>query len=235
MTIAEAVSSFIRFANERAPVVRGSHDSASQAHLLAESLEPLIKYFSRTDRLEDLTPERLRDFLARYCIGEASAGTAPRLQILFDSISQFLMWTARYSQSMNCTECLAVIRELEQSIPRALQITEMLSKHIAERGGAFTFPEFLTSFEGGGQSQYDLDAPGDVGAIEGYFRITRVNAVAVEAIETISEESVGPIIFPESVASLLSPEFILNLELVRDTQGWQIVACGFAYPPGTSF
>jgi hypothetical protein len=91
----------------------------------------------------------------------------------------------------------------------------------------------LTSFEEGGSSQYDIDVPGNVGAIDGYFRIIRVEGSSVEAEELISDERVWPIVFPSEVAALLDDGYIINLELVRKPEHWQIAGCGFAYPPGT--
>ena len=56
---------------------------------------------------------------------------------------------------------------------------------------------------------------------------------AVEAEELISDDRVWPIEFPSDAASLLDVGYIVNLELVRKVEGWQIAACGFTYPPGT--
>ena len=60
-----------------------------------------------------------------------------------------------------------------------------------------------------------------------------VRVALVEAEEIITEERVWPIIFPSDPASPLTNDYIINLELVRSKDGWQIAACGFAYPPGT--
>jgi hypothetical protein len=59
-----------------------------------------------------------------------------------------------------------------------------------------------------------------------------VEGASVEAEELISEERVWPIIFPSEAAALLEDGYIINLELVRKPEGWQIAGCGFAYPPG---
>jgi site-specific recombinase XerD len=64
-------------------------------------------------------------------------------------------------------------------------------------------------------------------------RIIRVEGSLVEAEDLISEERVWPIIFPFEVAVLLDRAYVINLELVRTKEGWQIASCGFAYPPGT--
>lgn len=75
--------------------------------------------------------------------------------------------------------------------------------------------------------------PGDVGAVEGYFRIARIEGSCVEAEDLISEETIWPIRFPGEIALLLRQDYIINLELVRAADGWQIAASGFCYPPGT--
>jgi hypothetical protein len=69
--------------------------------------------------------------------------------------------------------------------------------------------------------------------MEGYFRILKIDGSLIEAEETITETRVYPIIFPQEVARLLEMGFVINLELARSKTGWQIVACGFVYPPGT--
>jgi hypothetical protein len=125
---------------------------------------------------------------------------------------------------------------LSANLPRALEITAALSNHLAERGGAFSFPEFLTTFAEGGQSSYDIAVAGEgegPGAVEGYFRVVRVEGSSVEVQELISEERYSPVICPAEVARLIEPFYIVNLEIVRVEEGWQIAACGFAYPPGT--
>jgi hypothetical protein len=122
------------------------------------------------------------------------------------------------------------------TVPRALEITAALSKHLTERGGAFSFPEFLTTFAEGGQSSYDIAVAGEgqgPGAVEGYFRVLRVEGSSMEVQELISEERYAPVICPDEVARLIEPFYIVNLEIVRVEEGWQIAACGFAYPPGT--
>ena len=116
---------------------------------------------------------------------------------------------------------------------REEEIAALLAQYLNKRRGAFAFPEFLTSFEEGGRSAFDLDAPGEAAALEGYFRITRIEGKLVEAEETISETRAWPIIFPLEVAERLINGLIINLEIVRTDEGWQITDCGLAYPPGT--
>jgi hypothetical protein len=152
---------------------------------------------------------------------------------LLDSLSAFFKWADQQAGTDQAAQYSPILTELGRSLPRALDITNALTSALRQRGGAFNFPEFLTSFEEGGSSQYDIDVPGNVGAIEGYFRIIRVEGLSVEAEELISEERVWPIVFPWKVAARLDDAYIINLELLRWGEGWQIAGCGFAYPPGT--
>ena len=133
----------------------------------------------------------------------------------------------------NSDDSLAVLNELRVTVPRALEIAGDLASCIGSQRGAFSFPEFLTLFEEGGRSEYDIDTPGDVGALEGYFRIVRIEGSMVEAEELTSEDRIWPIIFPAEIAARLETQYIINLELVRAPEGWKIVDCGVVYPPGT--
>lgn len=232
MTLAEATSKFVQRYRQNDSSVESSAEASSKVQILVQSLELLTTYFSRTDALEDVTADRLRDFLARFYIEKALSSCAPEPKALLGSLARFFRWADQYAGTKKADQYLPLIRELEQTIPCALELTQRLSKEMAGRGGAFSFPEFLASFEEGGQSQYDLDAPGEVSAIEGYFRITRVEGSSVEAEETISEDRIWPIIFPASVVSFICVGMVINLELVRAAEGWQIAASGFAYPPG---
>jgi hypothetical protein len=116
-----------------------------------------------------------------------------------------------------------------------LEIAARLAEHLRREGGAFAFPEFLTSFEEGGRSQFDLDDAAEAGCIEGYFRVARVLGTEIEAEETISETRVFPIRFPGEIAALLQSGFVLNLELVRVVDGWRITGSGVVYPPGAEW
>jgi hypothetical protein len=163
----------------------------------------------------------------------AETDVVPTPRELLDSVAQFLRWVDHQAGTNLAEQSLSILLELSDSLPRALEITNVLSSWLRKRPGAFSFPEFLTSFEEGGRSEYDIDTPGNVGALEGYFRIVRVEGTSVEAEEMISEERVWPISFPPEVAAQLDDQYIINLELVRTSEGWQIAGCGFAYPPGT--
>ncbi len=227
-----------------------------------QTLSLLALYFSTDTALADITPEDLRDFLSRWYVDRAGAskaadsgpavreeqstatrisqplvnpvaGAVPEPDDLLHSLSEFFKWADREAGTYRSAQYTPILEELSRNLPRALEITHALSRSLRERGGAFTFPEFLTSFEEGGSSQYDIDVPGNIGAIDGYFRISRVEGSSVEAEDLISEKSVWPIIFPSQIASLLEEGDIINLELVCKPEGWQIAGCGFAYPPRT--
>ena len=157
----------------------------------------------------------------------------PEPHEMLDSLEAFLGWAGQQTGLDLVSQTAPIFAELRESLPRALELTESMWNWLRDRGGAFTFPEFLTSFEAGGHGQYDIGAPGNVGAMEGFFRIVRVQGVLVEAEELISEARIWPTIFPVQVAALLDEGYIINLELQRTREGWQIAGCGFAYPPGT--
>jgi len=238
MTLAEAIAQWLE--------ARARDDSVSQecAESRALSLSLFAAYYGKNRLPGELTPVQLRDFLARWFVEKAGiashrAGDAsspvelPELTTLMDGLAEFLDWAARHLAFGAANECLAIINELRGPLPRALAISRQLSEHVAGCGGAFGFPEFLTSFEAGGHSQYDLDTVSESGCMEGYFRILRVQGGLVEAEEMLTESRAWPILFPERIAALLEENYIINLELIQTKDGWHIAACGFAYPPGT--
>ena len=199
--------------------------------------------------VEQITPARLRDFLARWYVEEASAkilqptppsaspvpqpSGRPETTTLIKVLSAFFTWLRELSPDNFGEEHLAILNELQKPLLRAVAINVALSRHLASCGGAVNFPEFLTSFEAGGHSEYDIGTGGAVGAIEGYFRILHIEGVKVEAEELLSEMRIYPIIFPTVVAELLQTGYLINLEIVHTSEAWQIVNCGFAYPPNT--
>jgi hypothetical protein len=189
-----------------------------------------------------LNPDQLREMLSRAFVEEVTlrelrAGFDETLEIepsaILDALYSIFSWTRENRDLPLADNCAQVLAELRQSIPLAIMIGVSLSKEIAARGAATTFPEFLTSFEQGGASRYDIDSPDGRGTVEGYFRIMRVENLHIEAEEIITEEIVWPIEFPPATAVLLSEGFIINMEIVKESRAWQIVDCGFAYPPGT--
>ncbi len=256
MTLAEATRRFRDYASQNDSTV----DPQLQSGVHNRALLLLTSYASPDTALTEITPSGLRDFLSRWYVEKACASKPnvsndahstvrrvpqslsawltepdqlPAPQDLLDSLAEFFKWADRQAGTDQGTQYSPILIELSRSLPRALEIASVLTRALRQRGGAFNFPEFLTSFEQGGSSQYDIDVPGNLGAIDGYFRIVRVEGSSVEAEELISEERVWPIIFPSEVAALLEVGYIINLELVRKPEGWQIAGCGFAYPPGT--
>lgn len=235
MTLQEATFAFI-------DQIKRDYTSAEQnprPHLSVEAIELFEDYLraSGLKRIDQITASTLRDFLARWYVELASRSTAdkniPSPQALLSSLEEFLKWANENGGEIIPEECKAVLSELEESLPRAIEITSALSKHLNERGGAFGFPEFLTSFEQGGHSEYDIGEPGEVSAIEGYFLIERVEQARIQAVEIVSDKRIGAIIFPEEVAQLISAGFIINLEIIHAGDAWQITDCGFAFPPNT--
>lgn len=219
------------------------------------SLELLCNYFAAL-LLADISPEQLRQFLSVWFLEETIAhptssnqpASFPDAQTMLACLTDFFTWAGKqpvaspaiqeaHLEPVNPTiteKHLAVLQNLQKTLPRAIAITRSLSDFLAKRGGAFTFPEFLTSFEEGGQSAYDIGgASSETSAIEGYFKILSVDGPSVEAEETISERQISPILFPHETAALLDVGYIINLELIYLQDNWQIVNCGFAYPPDT--
>ena len=225
MNLVEAIDGFCR--DPRPGVSHHGH-----------SIQLLRDYLSAlpTGALTYSLPALLRDFLSRWYIEATASKQLPLPDAILESLAVFLRWLDERAHTTLEAECSAVLRELSMTVPRALEITAAVSKHLAERGGAFSFPEFLTTFADGGQSSYDIAVAGEgegPGAVEGYFRVLKVEGLTVEVQDLISEESYSPVICPEEVARLIEPSYIVNLEIVRVEEGWQIASCGFAYPPGT--
>jgi len=225
MTLGEASAGFLEHLKST------KRDERCEAATIAQTLE-LLNTFLPEATLEDLTRDRLRDFVARWYVEQTSHQPSPR--DLLNSLDAFLNWVDVNAGCAIQGDCSAMIAELNDSLPRALEITATLSSQLGS-GGAFGFPEFLTSFEEGGRSQYDFDVGGSAATLEGFFRIARIVGSSIEAEELISEETVFPVTFPAAAAVALEIGYIVNLELIRTGDGWQIVACGFAYPPGTAF
>jgi hypothetical protein len=248
MRLAEAIAGFLDSLTQKSSTLA----QTPQAHAYEQATRLLTEYFPPNFQLNEMTEARLRDFLARWYLERVCTSTMkstesvapsvssireepcqlPAPQQLLTSMSDFLLWADNHFAHELTARCSQTLTELGETLPRAIEITRLLSKSIRERRGAFGFPEFLTSFEEGGHSQYDIDTPGDVGALEGYFRIIRVAGTLVEAEDLISEERVWPIVFPTEIAALLDRPYVINLEIVRTAQGWEIGDCGFAYPPG---
>ncbi|MCI0490660.1 MAG: hypothetical protein L0229_29050 [Blastocatellia bacterium] len=239
MTLREAAEAFIEHAKQEAASCNRFIDIG--AHLRA--IESLKSYSSATGAksLDHLTPECVRDLVARWWVEESSRlqqmesqppgrpqSEANAARNFLYALSDFFKWLDEREGVQAITECLPVIEELKESLPLAFEIKESLAEHIAARGGLFSFPEFLTSFEEGGHSEHDTLS------LEGYFRIARVEGRLIEAEELISEERVWPIVFPEASASLIKPGYIMELEIVRAENVWKIAGSGLVYPPGAA-
>jgi hypothetical protein len=229
MRLSQAAAAFLESIEQKT--------SVESCYSYERSLDLLIASFTGECHLADITASRLREFLARWYVEHVSANDnrakIPGPDKIIASLREFFHQSGVCSDSEVTRQRLEVIAELERTLPRALEIFTALSSNLAERGGAFGFSEFLTSFEEGGRSQYDIDSPGDLSAREGYFRLIQITGSEVEVEELITEDRLWPVIFPEEVARLLEPEYIINLEIIRTSRGWHIVSCGFAYPPGT--
>jgi len=242
MTLTEAIDEFIEY--RKIHVTPGDivHDSCIQSL----ALELLKRYFASSDAqtIECITSDSARDFLSRWFVEEIarinesdsqlllSSQRDDRIQHFLITLSEFFEWIT--PRQINAADYLPIIEELKTSLPQAIRITLSLSGYLAKRGGPFGFPEFLTSFEDGGQSEYDIGKGGESLALEGYFQILRVDGLQVEAVEIISEERIWPIIFPDDIAPLLVPDYIINLEIIRTDDGWHIAGSGLAYPPGAA-
>ena len=195
-----------------------------------------LRRFLHAYSLSSITPADLRRFISRWFVDHDSLGIHP--QEFLTSLEEFFAWTERVTRDPAAGISLNVVKEFSQSLPRATEITRALTDHLTQRRGSFSFPEFLTTFAEGGQSQYDLDVAGEgegPGALEGYFRLRRVDGQFADVEEIISGETAWPVVFPVGAARLIEPDFIINLEIIRSGTGWEITACGFAYPPSAEF
>jgi hypothetical protein len=192
-------------------------------------LELLSSYFSGADDVCQIVPERLREFLTRWMIEHRPADFP--VESVLGSLEQFFGWI-QSTGSADFSRHLSMISELRPAIVKADKLGTALSKSVRARG--FGFPEFLTSFEDGGRSLYDIDEPGKTGgagSVDGLFRVIRVEGSEVEAEETISGERFWPIDFPFESLSLVAPQYVINLALIRVGDRWKIYESGFAYPP----
>lgn len=201
------------------------------------SLKLLTTYFSDLD-LSDITTANLREFLCRWYVEEATTAAVnndsqrlPAPEDFLAVLQAFFSWVKDFAADRETLNHLAFLNELQETLPYAIALGVALSQALANRGGAFLFPEFLTSFEAGGHSEYDIGTGGEASARESYFRILKVEGNRVEAEDVLLEETLAPILFPAEVAPFLKAGYLINLELLHTESGWQILQCGFAYPP----
>jgi hypothetical protein len=231
MTLAQATSLFIE---------TQANDPTSSSPNTRSALRLLTQFFPNNTTTSDLTLSGLREFLTRWYIDEAASQPddkacpnelLPTPDELIDVLVRFFFWLdATYSTTYST--CFSdILAWTRTSVPIALQLTSKLTDMIRRPAGAFSFPEFLTSFEEGGRSQYNVDWAGETSAMDGYFRIVSIEGSTVEALELLTDETVAPIDIPAAVAETLQVGYVINLEIVREQNSWKIVGCGFAYPP----
>jgi hypothetical protein len=234
MTLRDAIETYL----EQSPRRPGSE----------KTLFYLREFFPSDSFAVDLTPERLRDFLSHWYIErtrgrlesrgggdpESARWMGPLVTYLLDDLEGFLDWCATILGEHLSSQCRSVIEDARRTLPRALQLGEKLVEAIHKRG-PFDFPGLLSTFEEGGRGEYDLDDASNESRsklLEGYFRIVRIEGNMVQAEDLLTEELVERIVFPPTVSPLLDTDYVVELEMIRRDQQWQIVACGFAYPPG---
>ncbi len=231
MRLSDCIADFITRAKHQK--LSGNTSADKSIHAL-ELFNSYCSAVSANDS-NNISSALVRDF-ARWYIEETGDSEHSPLepQTLLDSLADFLRQAGEQTDIKIAQECRPVISELNESLPRAIEITRAFADYLSEHRGAFSFPEFLTSFEEGGHSQYDIGPGGEAAALEGYFRIARVEANLIEAEDLITEERVWPVNVPDEVARLLRPDYIINLEIIRTRQGWEVAGGGFAYPPRTA-
>jgi hypothetical protein len=214
----------------------------SQTSCTAETREciTLLKsYMSDVERNNPFnSPQDLRYFLGNWylarCVGVTFGEKAPAPAAMLDAVAAFIEFATlrRDLKGENAAPLLAVVSEFSITLPSAIDMSGRLIDYVSDKRGPFAFPEFLTTFEEGGRSEYDVDTTGRPASLEGYFTILRIDGVNMEAEENITEKIVWPIVIPEPLAGCFKPGFMVNLELVRRSEGWVISGCGLVHPPG---
>src|SRR5262245_50169669 len=112
------------------------------------ALTLLNEYFSADAALAELTRASLRDLLSQWYVEKACRSTQadtrsierggfPAPLDLVDSIEEFVSWTDKQDSTDQLTELKPVLNEMRHSLPRALRITDALTKAVQSRGGAF--------------------------------------------------------------------------------------------------
>ena len=232
MTLAEATSLFIE--------AQATGHTSPSARSSQAALRLLSEYFRKNTPITDLTLSGIREFLTRWYVDEAASPTnevnspndlVPTPDELIDTLVQFFSWLDVKHGTNYSTRFSEILARIQTSLPKAIRLTRVLAETFRQRKGAFSFPEFLTSFEEGGRSEYDIDVAGGTTALDGYFRVTKVDGSSVEAVELLTEDAIAPIDFPADVAETVEVGYVINLEMVREQNRWKILGCGFAYPP----
>ena len=220
MTLDEALSAFASS--------KETGSASVLSYLEPESLEFRNRPVDRRLFLDCLCVSYVRSWTPTR--NEDSPPVAPS-QFL-DDLARLIVWLSANREFPEHDECSETISDLRRTLPRAILLRQRLMGVIEDRHGPFTFPEFLTSFENGGRSEYDVDTPGELGVLEGYFQVVSVNPdIIVE--ELITERTIAPILLPGEAAALVEAGQILTLELIHSDRGWVIRECGNVFPPGT--
>jgi len=228
MTLDEAVTKFLEHTRANSTHTTGVDPSS-------DLLQATARHFGRDADAKTISTERWRDFLSTTFVemcfaGEIRAVVIPVIPELFAS---FVAWWSSVELINDNLETIKRLGEQQIEALKAVELGARLADWNRSRRGAFEFPEFLVSFEQGGRSQYDIDDPGEARAVEGYFKITRIEDQFFGAEELISESVVWPIRLPSEAGLYFERGYVLNLQLVRAEDHWEIVDCGIVYPPGT--
>lgn len=227
MTLNEAVTKFLE------------HTSATSIHTAGvdpstDFMHAIMRHFGRDADATTIPSERWSDFLSTTFVemcfaGEIRAAVVPVIPEVFGS---FVAWWSSV-EFINANLETMRLGELQIEVLKAVELAGRLADWNRSRRGAFEFPEFLVSFEQGGRSQYDIDDPDEARSVEGYFKIIRIEDLFFEAEELISESVVWPIRLPSEAGVTFECGYVLNLQLVRVEDHWEIADCGIVYPPGT--
>ncbi|HMG35334.1 MAG TPA: hypothetical protein VKM94_15450 [Blastocatellia bacterium] len=209
-----------------------------------DASEQEVEILNLLDRIQgyadvgDLTPQFiLNPFCREYVdlefaeLPQRRSNTHGRALAVKDSLTVFFRW-AQCEVGLEDLEGLEkALDEVCATIPRAVEIAALLNEVSSARRGGFGFPEFLTSFEDGGRSSYDLDAPGKSGTRGGYFRVKSATGLETVLEHSASGELVAPVELPFEIATLISEGFILDLELLFKDGRWVVYDNGIVYPP----
>src|SRR5215475_9798370 len=148
MTIAQSLQRFTESRRLNPTVQSTDHLQAISPTLLL-----LERYFSHEADLSEITPVRLRDFVARWYVEEASSlrltgaekvedsveddwiGTGyscqtripPEPMELLAELGRFFNWMQIQTGTENVNGCLSVLDELGETLPQALEINHSLS------------------------------------------------------------------------------------------------------------
>jgi len=222
-------------------------ENPSQVEDRGRAISLLIEYFGSETRLADLNADSLNDFLCRWCIersrhsetdaaGRRVDSSRALIQAIPKTVLELLDFASRQVDPATASASREAVEYARINLPRSLEVSRLLAEAVSRDESGTEFRDFLTTFEAGGQSEYDVDDPSDSvvddqpAALEGFFRVKKIEGTLVEMEEVIGEELVGLVFFPADVAALLQPEDVLELELIADGENWSIIACGFAYP-----